>query len=1087
MKSFKHRLTATFIGAALALAGVPAFAEDVDIFTAGATSGSKPNVLIVIDSSSNWSATLGANSCNSGNTADNTKFAAEVCGLQKVVDALPAEMRLGLMMFAETGTNGGYVRFGIRDLTAQNKQAYKDLLANLVPNASGTDNSGSNQPYAKTMFEAWKYFGGGGASGIQDATHYGPTAYAGGASNDPGSKRRDYNGNTSGGPSQATGNRAAAKYNADGNYALPNSTSNVYSNPINDNCAKNFVIFISNGNPGTGGDTGADTLFSNIGGDPNDRIKVGSTEVHASLMDEFARYFYNTDVSGNPGVQKLITYTIAVYQPQASGAILNTDQQMIKLMNSAATNGGGKPFTATTAQQIIDALLNILNEVQAVNSVFVSASLPVSVNTQGTFLNQVYMGLFRPESSGSARWTGNVKEYKFVKNAITGDLKLADSLGNLAVNPNTGFISPSAVSFWTSDTTFFSKNKQGIPPTASDKPDGDVVMKGGAAEVLRKSNLTTQANRKMYTCPTGTCPTSFGPTEEFKLPNVNFAAHGGLFNAASLGDFSLLVDWIRGEDNAINAVLAGPNYGMVPCDTASCPWDSAESGPGWNTTVRPGVHGDVLHSRPVVLNYTVNALNPTATGPHMIYAANDGVLRVTKGGTAATDGTEVWSFIAPEFYGKYRRLRYGLPELRTPGTPPALFGSTAPKDYFFDGPIGVYEDGDKKWIFVGARRGGAVIYAFDVSNPLAPKFKWKHNATTLPNLGQTWSLPIAFKISTKAFPYLVFGAGYDVGEDSTPIVNNGKGRGIYVLNADDGSVLRFIDNPTSGSITSPIASDMGFLAKFSSSGVGDYYRGYVGDLDGNVWRLDIGDVALPIAPGMPDPTNPSTWKLHKFASLGPGLGIKFLYSPDLVKAGDKNVVLIGSGDREKPLVQTSQDYFYGLMDKEVVTSGVLSGGLTVYPTITLGQLQLLAADSSAFDASLPANKGWYRQMAVGEKVVNSPLTVAGLTYFATNKPTPPVPGSCDSNLGEARQYAMGFLTGAAPPGKTLSTVLVGGGLAPSPVGGVVDLGKPDGSEGGETVAFCIGCDPTQRLDPKRPTINVPTNRQKIYWNTKTDG
>ena len=38
----------------------------------------------------------------------------------------------------------------------------------------------------------------------------------------------------------------------------------------------------------------------------------------------------------------------------------------------------------------------IFSEIQAVNSVFASVSLPVSVNTQGYFLNQVYVGMFRP-------------------------------------------------------------------------------------------------------------------------------------------------------------------------------------------------------------------------------------------------------------------------------------------------------------------------------------------------------------------------------------------------------------------------------------------------------------------------------------------------------------------------------------------------------------------------------------------------------------------------------------------------------------------------------------------------------------------
>jgi len=141
--------------ASLLLAG-EAGAEDIDIFTAGAGSSIKPNVLIILDSSSNWSATLGANSCN----ANTTKFGAEICALSQVALGLNDNVRLGLMMFAETGENGGYVRFGARDMNAQNRAAFSDMVLNFVQQGTGSDNSGSNQPYGKAMFEAFKYFGG---------------------------------------------------------------------------------------------------------------------------------------------------------------------------------------------------------------------------------------------------------------------------------------------------------------------------------------------------------------------------------------------------------------------------------------------------------------------------------------------------------------------------------------------------------------------------------------------------------------------------------------------------------------------------------------------------------------------------------------------------------------------------------------------------------------------------------------------------------------------------------------------------------------------------------------------------------------
>jgi len=1105
MTSFKKSLTATFVGAALALAGTPSvFAEDVDIFTANAATGSKPNVLIILDSSSNWSSTLTANSCNTGNMANSLKFGAEICALVNVMAAIDQNVRVGLMMFAETGTNGGYVRYGIRDMNSANKTAFSNMLKNFVNNGSGTDNSGSNQPYGKVMFEAFKYFGGGGTTKTpQDGQHYGPYAFAGGYSNGgngstSGTKRRDYVGNTSGTDSGATDNRAAQHYGASttvaagGVNAFLSSTNDTYSNPITDVCAKNFVIFISNGNPSVGGDSGtptADTLLNNIGGNASVRIKSGGAEVHASTMDEIAQYLYSgIDINDGTGTQNIITYTIAVYAPQNNGSISTSDQSMIKLMKSAANVGGGKYFAATQASDVTNALLQILNEVQAVNSVFVSASLPVSVNTQGTFLNQVYMGLFRPDGSGSPRWVGNVKEYKFIQDPSTGDLHLADSAGNLAVNPATGFISPTATSFWTATSTYWTNNQQGIPPSASDKPDGDVVQKGGAAQVLRTAYMTSQDLRKLYTCPGATCPTSgFSNGEQLNNTNITFAAHGALFGATDTTDLQLLVKWIRGEDNASGATLSPANSGLAPCDTSvsTCLWTSAESGPGWNSTMRPSSHGDVLHSRPVVLNFVSKGAN-TSTGPYMFYAANDGILRCVKGGITATDGAEQWAFVAPEFYSKFRRQRYALPELRTPGTPPGLIASTLPKDYFFDGPIGTYEDTsttpETKWIFVGSRRGGPFIYAFDVSIPTAPKFMWRHNGTTLPNLGQAWSLPVAFKITGAPDPFLVFGAGYDVGEDSSPIVNNGKGRGIYVLNARSGVPYPFIGTPVApATITSPISSDMAFLAKPAASGFGDVYRAYVGDLDGNVWRLDMGEA--------PTATDPTTWKLFKFATLGnAGTNpLKFMYAPDLVKAGSKDVILIGSGDREKPLVSTSSDRFYGLYDSQ--------NGFGIAPSVTPltpADLQLLSSASSALDPAATCGvatcKGWFRNLDLGEKVVNSPLTVAGSVFFATNQPTPPAAGSCDSNLGLARSYAMSFLSGAATRASgSLSSTLVGGGLAPSPVAGVVDLGKPDGSEGGPTVAFCIGCGDKQRLDPTKPNIIVPTNRQKIYWNTKTDG
>src|SRR5215216_7894748 len=82
---------------------------------------------------------------------------------------------------------------------------------------------------------------------------------------------------------------------------------------------------------------------------------------------------------------------------------------------------------------LINALKEVVTQIASVNSVFASAALPVSVNAQGTYLNQVFMGLFRPDDSFQQRWYGNLKQYKFAK-TTAGSLYLADSKGKAAVD-----------------------------------------------------------------------------------------------------------------------------------------------------------------------------------------------------------------------------------------------------------------------------------------------------------------------------------------------------------------------------------------------------------------------------------------------------------------------------------------------------------------------------------------------------------------------------------------------------------------------------------------------------------------------------
>ena len=143
------------------------------------------------------------------------------------------------------------------------------------------------------------------------------------------------------------------------------------------------------------------------------------------------------------------------------------------------------------------------------------------------------------------------------------------------------------------------------------------------------------------------------------------------------------------------------------------------------------MHGDVLHSRPAVVNYNRFGSDNDV---YVYYGANDGIVHAVKGGyaTDASDsaalapGREAWGFIPQEFFSSFTRMRTNSPTI----------SSSFKKPYFADGPIGVYvkdannngklgDAGDAVNLYIAMRRGGQFIYALDVNNPNSPKFLWK--------------------------------------------------------------------------------------------------------------------------------------------------------------------------------------------------------------------------------------------------------------------------------------------------------------------------------------------------------------------------
>ena len=131
------------------------------------------------------------------------------------------------------------------------------------------------------------------------------------------------------------------------------------------------------------------------------------------------------------------------------------------LLRSMAKQGGGKYVAVSNnAQALVDELDKIFQEIAAVNSVFASVTLPVNVNASGQSLNQIYMGVFRPDAGASPRWPGNLKEFK-IEVKSTGPTMVGRNCAGTPPNqvcdtvhdPVNGFLFSTAQSFWTTANT----------------------------------------------------------------------------------------------------------------------------------------------------------------------------------------------------------------------------------------------------------------------------------------------------------------------------------------------------------------------------------------------------------------------------------------------------------------------------------------------------------------------------------------------------------------------------------------------------------------------------------------------------------
>jgi type IV pilus assembly protein PilY1 len=433
--------------------------------------------VFLVDNSANWSRSSQHWPDGNGNQGQ-----AELLALKNALSGIEGSqhVNVGLAMYGKEGNDyGGYLRFGARDMAVPaSRTALFNILDGIGEDVNSSDEKvAQNEGESKALYELLQYYRGA-------APFFG------------GSKTRtpnlDIAGNNGGHtPFTTVGQLLTSNFAVNGGLYTPPA--------VLDDCRRHFVILIANNANGTM-PAGSQTYQGTNAGSSI----AGTSE---SWTDEWARLLYQQGIS---------VYVLDAYNAQNNAAYS-------KVLRSAAANGGGKYYQVGSQAAIEQAIKEILVEIQSVNSTFASASLPVSTTNRAQSLNQVFIGMFRPDADAKPRWVGNLKRFQLTR--FGSNVGLGDVLNVNAVNPQTGFVGDCSASFWTKHTESYWADVpvaglaasacpnfplvDGLQGSAwSDLPDGPRWRRAGWRKCCVRATRRLPPTR----CPPGCRTGASGPT-----------------------------------------------------------------------------------------------------------------------------------------------------------------------------------------------------------------------------------------------------------------------------------------------------------------------------------------------------------------------------------------------------------------------------------------------------------------------------------------------------------------------------------------------------------------------------------------------
>ena len=614
-----------------------------------------------------------------------------------------------------------------------------------------------------------------------------------------------------------------------------------------------------------------------------------------------------------------------------------------EFLRTIATRGGGGFHEAQSASELSSVFRNIVRNVADVNSSFVAPGATVSQFNRLANRDDVYYAVFRP--SLNPYWEGNLKRYELGKRDSDNTVSILDRDGDEVFDLATGLTFASAKSFWHSET------------------DGGDVSRGGAVSQL---DLSRNVNTAVLN--------SSGNLRLSSIHHTNSEITREMLGIESESDAyrTRLLQWARGVD--VN--------------------DEDQDGDTQETRSRMG---DPMHSQPALLNYE----SDLPDGDSVVFmGTNEGFLHAID----TSDGDELFAYMPPSLLSNIDILFNNLPN---PDKPYGVDGNAVTWIQDADGDNRVDSTEDAYAIF-GMRRGGNEYHALNVTDPKLPTLAWhiEGGVGDFAELGQTWSTPVKtqMRIGGEVKHVIVFGGGYDPVNDDREIrvSTDSVGRAIYIVDAVTGELIESITQIDNPNMEYSIPSKVSVL-DMNSDGLAD--RFYVGDMGGQLWRFDI------------------TQGINEGDELGVTGGViadlsvdddltnnrRFYYEPDvsLNSTGDQQYlgIAIGSGWRAHPLDAVVDERFYFIKDLNVFSPPRDEDDNIFYDTVdndSLFDTTFVSVDS---DTSSNSDNGWYINLADGEKVLSSPVTINSQLLFTTYIPETDV-GVCSTSVGGGRLYVV---------------------------------------------------------------------------------